>query len=98
MEDATPTEREAVLLRWRAAHPDAAPGSGPGEDESETLLREIRERAIQIENQTLGILMKKMRVRPSGKNSPSLRPFVFVLSVLVAAGILIAVANVVFRR
>ena len=98
MQDATPTEREAVMLRWRADHPEAAADAGPTDEEAAAILQAIRERAMQIENASLGLLMKNLRVNPRGNNTPSLRPFFFVVSIIVGGGILVAIANYVFSR
>ena len=89
MDDATPTEREAVLLSWRAKHPEAAPGSQPSPEEATLLLQEIRKRAIDIENASLSLLMKQLRVNPRGNNAPQLRGAIFAIAVTIGLAILV---------
>ena len=98
MEDATPTEREAVLLSWRSKHPEAGPGDQPPPEEAAMLLREIRERAMDIENASLSLLMKQMRVRPTGGGAPQLRGFIFALAVTIGLCILIVGAYYLIAR
>ena len=74
LEDATPTEREAVQLRWRAMNPDST-SDCPSADEAAILLREIRERAIAIENASLELLKQKMRIRSTGGGSRQAKSF-----------------------
>jgi len=98
MDDATPTERDAVLLSWRAKHPEAQPGAQPSQEEATIILKEIRDRAIEIENASLSLLMKQMRVRPSGGGAPQMRGFIFALAVTVGLIILVAATYYLMGR
>lgn len=62
MSDPTPTEKEAILLRWRHLHPEAAADSAPTKEESDQLLSDIRARASTVESEAMKILNQKMRV------------------------------------
>jgi hypothetical protein len=86
MDDATPTEREAVKLRWRAKNPEAGQNAGPSTEEEGILLKEIRERAMAIESESLRMLMEKMRVRPSrAGNTRHAQSLFVILGILVVA-------------
>lgn len=89
LEDATPVEREAVLLRWRAKNPNAPEGSVPTEAEQVQLLSEIRDRASAIEGEAFKMLMEKMRITTAnGANSRhSLFVFSVICAIIIAAGV-----------
>ncbi len=97
LDDATPTEREAVLLRWKTQNPAAGPEDRPTAEEQQVLLREIRERALAIENDMLKLMMEKMRVRPSGKGKPMPGLLAIALSAAVLA-LLLYVGATYLRR
>ena len=56
--NATPTELEAIQLRWRMKNPQAPTDSHPSAEESEELLAEIRARAEAIEKNALHALKR----------------------------------------
>jgi hypothetical protein len=87
----TPTEREAVLLRWRTLHPESG-NMQPSPEEAAVLLQEIRERAISIENVALELVKKQMRVRPSGQGGLPLKSFIFGVAVLFGLIVLVVAA------
>ena len=73
MEEPTLLEKEAILLRWRSQHPEAPGEALPSAEESAQLLVEIRERVAGIESETLNMLSRSMRVRPTGGGGPMSR-------------------------
>jgi hypothetical protein len=73
VEEPTPLEKEAILLRWRSQHPEAAAEAQPSAEESSQLLLEIRQRVAGIESETLNMLTRSMRTRPTGGGGPMSR-------------------------
>lgn len=99
MIDPTPTELEAVRLRWHALHPEATADDSPSADEATVLLQEIRERAIAIENASLEMLKEKMRVRSKPANVKKPRQWlVIVIVVLIIMLFLYGMGGSLFGR
>ena len=92
MNDATPTEQEAVKLLWRAKNPESQ-APGPSEAEAAVLLQQVRDRAIAIENASLELLKKQMRVRPTGGGPSKARLAALVVMIIVVAGLLLLGAS-----
>jgi len=86
--EATPTEKEAVLLRWRAQNPNAPADGRPTDEEAAELLREIRDRASAIESQAMELLKKQMKIRPApapAKQQSAISFLVIVAAIIIAA-------------
>jgi len=88
LEDATPTEREAVQLRWRALNPDST-SSGPSEVEAAALLKEIRDRAIAIENASLEMLKQQMKIQSKAQVAKQGRSLFFTVAAIIGLVILV---------
>ena len=63
--EATPEERQAVVLRFRKQNPNAPPDAQPTPEEEERLLLEIRERVDAIEGEALKMLLRATRNPPT---------------------------------
>lgn len=63
--DATPEERQAILLRYRKQNPEAPPDAQPTPEEEKRLLLEIRERVAAIEGEALKMLLQVTRNPPT---------------------------------
>jgi hypothetical protein len=59
----TPTETEAVRLRYRAIRPDAPVDAEPTQEQFDDLLMDVRKRASAIEVAALHMMMDKMKVK-----------------------------------
>ena len=70
VDEPTLLEKEAILLRWRSQHPGAPADGAPSAEESAELLVEIRERVAGIESETLSMLSRSLRTRPTGGGGP----------------------------
>lgn len=95
MNEITPTEREAILLRWRMKNPDAPEGAGPTSEEAAQLLTEIRARQAAVEAEALAVLKRatKNDWTRSGFRSRYAQAFFlyFALPVMLLAGVFAAV-------
>jgi hypothetical protein len=87
--DPTPTEQEAIVLRWRHLHPEAAPDALPTKQQSDQILADIRARASAIEGEAMKMLNQKMRIVSSnGANSKqSAVSFLILIAALVIAAL-----------
>lgn len=93
MDEPTLAEKEAILLRYRRLYPDAPPGSIPSPEQSSELLAEIREHVAGVEQESISMLYRSLRERPTGGGSRHVRFFVMI--VLGALLLLAVVAAVV---
>ena len=85
--DATPEERQAILLRFRKQSPNAPPDAMPTPEEEERLLLEIRERKAAIEGETFKMIIQATRARPSySGNSKHAQLIVLFLMLPIFAG------------
>jgi hypothetical protein len=90
------SELEAIRLRWRHLHREAARDAEPTEEETLVLLQEIRDREEAIEQETHKMLMQAVRNAPSrsGVNSRYMRFFLLVVLVpLLAIGAAVGLIN-----
>lgn len=65
--DASDAEREAVLLRFRADHPNAPSDALPTPEEESEILADIRRRQAEMEANAMRMLRRATHVAPTGQ-------------------------------
>ena len=88
LEPPTPLEEQAIQLLYKKLHPDAA--GEPDESTRKELLLRVRERAANVEQAALDMLMRETRNPPSrGFYSKHMRLFLLVVLIPLFAIVLL---------